>query len=212
MSVNLSTKNCVPWKGGGCSALNSNGQVLFLKKTIIVQDTAKCFLYTSQFITQNIKQTCALSLLDKMYWQGQNWSSPLQQPKIPTKCMNQMLSKTLDVSQKSIDPWQMGNEWSQFYSVLIHSFERVSRSWSKEREWGSVDGLSELRRLGTQVSKCSQERRVNYTKRKPWKSLEGLPQEFIRVWSSNIFIFNLFMYLFIYSCCHYVINYYYSYS
>ena len=45
------------------TTLNSNGQVLFPKKAMIVKNA---FLCTSQFVKENIKQTCALLLVDKM--------------------------------------------------------------------------------------------------------------------------------------------------
>lgn len=70
-------------------------------------------------------------------------------------------------------------------------------------------GLSELRRLRIQVSKCSQERKVNNIKTEPWKSFQGLPQVFIRMLISNTFIFNVCVYN-IYSFML-LLYYYYSY-
>lgn len=45
------------------TTLNSNGQVLFPKKAMIVKNA---FLCTSQFVKENIKQTYVLLLVDKM--------------------------------------------------------------------------------------------------------------------------------------------------
>ena len=94
-------------------------------------------------------------------------------------------------------------------SALFHSFKRVSRSWHKERECRRAHGLSELRRVRIQVAKCSQEGKVNNTKREPWKSFQGLPQVFIRVLLAiHLFLTCVFI-IFIHSCYYYYYSYFY---
>lgn len=49
--------------------------------------------------------------------------------------MNQKFSKTLDISQqKALIPDRQETNEANNPSALIHSFERTSRSWHKERK------------------------------------------------------------------------------
>ena len=63
LSVSFQVKIAFHEKKEIVTTLNSNGQVLFLKKAMIVKNAFWC---TSQFVKENIKQTCALLLVDKM--------------------------------------------------------------------------------------------------------------------------------------------------
>ena len=103
-------------------------QVLFLKTTIIVQYSAKCF--------------CVLLILSHKMGNGhvlscfwircvdRNKTDPnfLKQPKIQTKYVNQKLSNTLDISQRSTDPGRIGNKWNQHHKCP-KSFLSISRLW-----------------------------------------------------------------------------------
>lgn len=90
---------------------------------------------------------------------------------------------------ESTDPWQTRNKWSQQSkcpnSLLWENFQVMAQRAEMRQGWWTD---CKLRRPRIQVTQCSQERRVNCTKKQSRKSSEGLPQVFISVLISNLII------------------------
>lgn len=96
------------------TTLNSNGQVLFPKKAMIVKNA---FLCTSQFV--KILSRHVFSCLWTRWNKRDRIDPPPISAKTQTKYMNQMFSKTLGNNWKSTDSWQTENKRSHPYKCPI---------------------------------------------------------------------------------------------
>lgn len=87
------------------TTLNSNGQVLFPKKAMIVKN-AFCVL---PHLSKKILSRHVLSCLWTRWTKRDRLDLPPISAKTQTKYMNQMFSKTLCNNRKSADSWQREN-------------------------------------------------------------------------------------------------------